>query len=233
MADARAEIAAAARVMHEADGLQGTLEAIARVAREIVPGFEDVGLAVVTKSGAVAGPVTGEPACQLEALQIQLGEGPAPDSRKVVRAVAAGRTVLRQRWPRYGLEAVRLGLCSQLSVGLYERGRALGSISLYSRVREELDPEAEVRAEAFAVHAAIAVSVAEDRQHLDRALVTRSMIGQAIGILMERFDIDAAHAYAHLVRLSNESNVKVREIADRLVHQRDQRVEVPRGPTQP
>jgi GAF domain-containing protein len=233
MGDAGAEIAAAARVMHEATGLPGTLETIATVARQIVPGFEHAGLAVVTKDRVVAGPATGEIACHLDGLQIRLAEGPAPDSRTVVRAIAVGPTILRQRWPKYGVEAARLGLCSQLSVGLYDHGRALGSVSLYSWRREDLDPDAGARAEAFAVHAAIALSAAEDRRHLDRALDSRSMIGQAIGILMERFDIDAAHAYAHLVRLSNESNVKVREIAHALVHQRDQRLDLPRGARRP
>jgi hypothetical protein len=68
-------------------------------------------------------------------------------------------------------------------------------------------------------------TTAENAQ-LQRALETRDMIGQAKGMLMERFHVDAAAAFKLLTRLSQESNVRLAEIARRLV-ELDRPVEAP------
>ena len=48
-------------------------------------------------------------------------------------------------------------------------------------------------------------------------MVTRTVIGQAEGILMERLKINADQAFGALSRLSQHGNVKLREVARRLV----------------
>lgn len=60
-------------------------------------------------------------------------------------------------------------------------------------------------------------ALAEEIQQLQRALETRDIIGQAKGVLMERFDIDAKEAFRLLVRLSQTSNTPVAELADKLI----------------
>lgn len=60
-------------------------------------------------------------------------------------------------------------------------------------------------------------TMAQEIEQLRRALETRDIIGQAKGILMERFDLDAAGAFELLVKLSQTSNTPVAEIADKLV----------------
>jgi ANTAR domain/PAS fold len=59
--------------------------------------------------------------------------------------------------------------------------------------------------------------MAAENAQLQRALETRDTIGQAKGMLMERFHVDAAAAFKLLTRLSQESNVRLAEIARRLV----------------
>lgn len=60
-------------------------------------------------------------------------------------------------------------------------------------------------------------AMADEIQQLQRALETRDIIGQAKGVLMERFDIDATEAFRLLVRLSQNSNTPVAELADKLI----------------
>lgn len=60
-------------------------------------------------------------------------------------------------------------------------------------------------------------AMATENAQLQRALESRDMIGQAKGMLMERFHVDAAAAFKLLTRLSQESNVRLAEIARRLV----------------
>ncbi|HEX5255324.1 MAG TPA: ANTAR domain-containing protein [Mycobacterium sp.] len=60
-------------------------------------------------------------------------------------------------------------------------------------------------------------ALATENTQLMRAIATRDMIGQAKGILMERFNIDADRAFGLLTRLSQETNTRVEEIARNLV----------------
>ncbi len=70
----------------------------------------------------------------------------------------------------------------------------------------------------FAAHAALAYDAARKRSGLARSIATRHLIGQAQGILMERHKITSDRAFALLVRASQDRNVKLRDIAEQLVH---------------
>ena len=61
--------------------------------------------------------------------------------------------------------------------------------------------------------------VARLRDEIDglrEALETRAMIGQALGMFMERYQIDAQHAWALLVRISQQTNTPVRVVAGKM-----------------
>jgi hypothetical protein len=62
-----------------------------------------------------------------------------------------------------------------------------------------------------------AQAMARENEHLRRALESRDIIGQAKGMIMERFDVDAAGAFGLLVRLSQESNTRLEHVAGKLV----------------
>jgi hypothetical protein len=57
----------------------------------------------------------------------------------------------------------------------------------------------------------------EEIETLKEALRTRTIIGQATGMLMRELNLSADAAFAHLVELSSHSNVKIRDIATRMV----------------
>jgi AmiR/NasT family two-component response regulator len=69
----------------------------------------------------------------------------------------------------------------------------------------------------FATHAAIALGHAQERAGLAEGLQTRRVIGQAIGILMTRYEMNEDRAFAFLVRASSHRNIKLRAIAQELV----------------
>jgi AmiR/NasT family two-component response regulator len=68
----------------------------------------------------------------------------------------------------------------------------------------------------FAAHAAIAMAGAQREDQLQRAVHSRDLIGQAKGMLMQRFDIGSQQAFELLSRLSQEDNIKLRAVAERL-----------------
>lgn len=80
--------------------------------------------------------------------------------------------------------------------------------------------ESEEVGQMFAAHAAIAFASAKEEDDLHEALVNRDLIGQAKGILMERYDVPAERAFLILSRLSQETNTKVHVVASELVRTR-------------
>jgi GAF domain-containing protein len=212
-------IAAAARTMHQPQSIEQTLQAIADAARASIPGFDQVGISTVHTSGKVkTRAATGDLVYELDRTQYELGEGPCVDTLREADVVVAPRIEQDRRWPRYVPAAVELGLRSQLAVKLYlDHQGTLGGLNLYSTTSDEVDPEAEATAELFAAHAAIALSHARERETLNEALHSRKVIGQALGILMARYEINEDRAFAFLVRASSNENIKLRDIAQTLV----------------
>jgi AmiR/NasT family two-component response regulator len=105
-----------------------------------------------------------------------------------------------------------------VKLGLDDQG-TLGGVNLYSTLSDDIEPEAESIAELFAIHATSALGAAVKIDQLNQAMHTRKVIGQAMGILMERYDLDEDRAFAFLVRASQTDNLKVRDIAQQLVDQ--------------
>jgi AmiR/NasT family two-component response regulator len=66
-------------------------------------------------------------------------------------------------------------------------------------------------------HSELVINLTETIERLERALETRGVIGQAIGICIERYDITAEQAFQFLTRVSQDHNVKLRDVAARLV----------------
>jgi GAF domain-containing protein len=219
--DLASAITAAARTMHQPRSLAETLQTIAEVARNSIPGFDAVGISTVDRHGnAHTQAKTGDLVDTLDALQYSIGEGPCVDTLHGAEVVAAPSIRHDQRWPRYVPEAVTTGLRSQLAVRLFlDDEGTVGGLNLYSTASDDIDPDAESIAELFAAHAAIALGTAKQRDELNQALTSRKVIGQALGLLMERFSIGEDAAFAFLVRASSTSNTKLRDIAQELVDQ--------------
>jgi GAF domain-containing protein len=216
-------IAAAARALYAGQTLDETLQRIVEVARDSVPGFDQVGISTVDRTGQVVTRATaGDLVLTLDNIQYDLDEGPCVDTLRGSDAVAAPDIGADRRWPRYAPAAVEHGVKSQLAIRLYlEQEGTLGGINFYSTTSSSVDPQAESIAELFATHAAIALGNAREKQTLNDALVTRQVIGQAIGIVMERYQINSERAFEFLVRASSVSNLKLRDVAQELVNQRN------------
>ena len=69
----------------------------------------------------------------------------------------------------------------------------------------------------LASHAAVAFADAQKLDQLNEKAATRDLIGQAKGILMERYKLTGDQAFRVLIRVSQQSNRKLREIADELI----------------
>jgi response regulator NasT len=93
---------------------------------------------------------------------------------------------------------------------------AAGAVALH-RASGPLDAADRTVAEEVALHARVALAAWDATEELERGLAARTLIGQAQGILMERFSLDADRAFQVLRRYSQDGNVKLAEVARRVV----------------
>ncbi len=212
-------IAHAANQMHRAATVDDTLEVIVRSAAEALPTFDHIGVSTVEKSGEIITRAsTSALVLELDGLQYSLREGPCVTSMDGDDVVPAPHIAEDPRWPHYLPGALRHGLRSQLGVRLHlDDHGTIGGLNLYSTTSDEISPDDVVVAAFFATHASLALGKARHVESLNQAVSTRQEVGKAIGILMERYDIDDKAAHAFLWRASSHTNTKVRTIAADLV----------------
>jgi GAF domain-containing protein len=212
-------IAAAARSLNQSRSVDETLQTIAKVMANSVPGFDQIGITTVDKAGRTTTRAhIGKLVHQLDDIQYGMGEGPCVDTLRGDEIVAAPDLRSDQRWPRYVPEAVALGVQSQLALRLHlGDGSTLGGVNLYSTVSPEVSQNARALAGLFAAHSAIALGHVQELTQMSEAMESRKVLGQAIGILMQRYDMNEDRAFAFLVRASNHGNIKLRAVAQELV----------------
>ncbi|MGY1638887.1 GAF and ANTAR domain-containing protein [Geodermatophilus sp. SYSU D00742] len=198
--------------------VQTTLEAITAAAVDAVPGAEDAGISlVVDRSRIEARAPTGERPTALDTLQDRLDQGPCYSAIREDQTVHAPDLVAEDRWPRFAAAASERGVGSMLTVRLHHTaGPTLGALNLYASTPHAFDTDSVTIARVFAVHAALALAAAEREEHLEAALRSRDRIGQAKGILMERYRLTPDQAFAVLASISSHTNRKLRDIADEI-----------------
>ncbi|WP_166375948.1 GAF and ANTAR domain-containing protein [Aeromicrobium phragmitis] len=207
--------------LSELADLDKSLDLVTSSARWLF-GADEVGVTLLKPGGRLetVGP-TAPIAARADGLQHELGEGPCVDAATEARIVRTDDPANDERWPRWGPAIAQLGVRSSISVDLVNRQVRLGALNLYGSRHEQfadVDPE-ELR--TYATHVMAVLGAMHRIESLESALESRTLIGQAEGILMERFSIDAVTAFAVLRRASQHSNVKVRDLAEQLVHRGD------------
>jgi GAF domain-containing protein len=158
---------------------------------------------------------------KLDAMQMEVGEGPDVSVLENRLGVIVSDTKTETRWPRWAARVYDSGIRSLISVRMYTDAETIGTLNAYSRHADAFDVDDQAVAHVLARHAAVALGNARKIENLWMAVDARKRIGQAQGILMERFDLTADQAFAVLLRYSQDNNVKLRTVADRLVETRE------------
>jgi GAF domain-containing protein len=211
-------LARASESMNESHSFAETLDAIVHATRASLPEFPHVSISVKRRDGTFeTASGTDQLVWELDAVQYNLGEGPCVQAVEHEPVVVVRHLRHEQRWPGYVAAAVARGVRSQVAVRLFASNRHIAGLNLYSTEHDEVDQIAAETAQLFATHAAIILGHAQQEDQLNRALASRKVIGQAIGILMERYRIDADRAFQFLLRASSSSNIKLRDVADEIV----------------
>jgi GAF domain-containing protein len=119
--------------------------------------------------------------------------------------------------PDYSEIAIDEGVLSMLSVPLAHATQPLGAISMYFRLPQDLGRDVVEQAETFATHVSVVLGSMREEAQLRVAVLSKHLIGQAQGILMERYDLTSSQAFGVLRRYSQTANRKLREVAEQVV----------------
>lgn len=159
---------------------------------------------------------------RVDHLQYELAEGPCRDTSWQGDTMLSADIATDARWPIWGPKAAALGITSALAVELSSRDdRRLGAVNLYWEQSRSFGRDDVAFAHVFTRHAAVALSASLQEAHLNVAMDGRKRIGQAQGILMERFGLDADRAFEVLRRYSQDHNLKLRDVAEQLITTRE------------
>jgi len=204
-----------ARGLQDVHGdVEATLQLITSTTVASVPGADHCTISYVTGRRRVEPRAsTGEVAAAVDEAQDRLQEGPCLDAVWKQKTVRIDDMREERRWPAFAAEAAGLGALSSLSVQLFVEADDLGALNIYAEQPHAFGEESEDVALVLAAHAAVAIAGARHESHLNLAVSSRDVIGQAKGILMERYKLTSDQAFALLARTSQASNRKLGDIA--------------------
>jgi GAF domain-containing protein len=207
-----------ARSLHDEKGVEGTLDAIVRSAADTVPGAEEASISEVCRRRAVRTAAATDPLARaVDLAQYETGQGPCLDSLYEQQTLRLSDICGEPRWPDFCARAGELGVRSMLAVQLYVEGDNLGALNLHSRRVDAFSDESEQVALMFAAHAAVAMAGARRQEQMCTAVDSRDLIGQAKGILIERYKISSLEAFRLLTVTSQTTNTKLYDVAEFLV----------------
>jgi GAF domain-containing protein len=225
-----AAVSALAQFLVADVSLGETLQRVADISQHAVPAARFVGISMLDGEGEAATAIFTDPTSpEIDQAQYQTGSGPCLDAWRQGRNVRIFDTASANDYPEFSRAAAAHGIRSTLSLPLLTAGRSLGAVNLYagevdgfSADDEDLLGELIVPAAAVLANAAAYWGAHELSETLRAAMATRAVIEQAKGILMARTPgVGADGAFELLVRASQRENVKLRDIAARIVAAND------------
>ena len=211
-------------VLLATDTLQEFLDEVAdRAATEVSPGLS-CGLTVRSDGRPLTIASSDGYANKLDQLQYRLDQGPCLTTLRTGKVVLDDGTDAGERWPLYRLQGEAAGLGVSLSVPVSHGAHVLAALNLYSHASRSFSPVERDRARGFADRAAGGVAIAlkmarraELTDDLQAALSGRAVIDQALGIIMVQRRCSADEAFGVLREVSQTGNLKLREVAARLI----------------
>jgi GAF domain-containing protein len=202
--------------------LQRSVEQVTRA----IPGADMASVSVLRDDSATAETVasSSERVWAIDDDQYAAGDGPCLEAARTGRVVRVGMEQAAERWPEFARSARAAGAASYLSAPLHVDEEFAGSLNLYSEQAHGFGDVDEALLRLYTTTAAAAIAntrrYAQARSlaaQLGQALDSRAVIDQALGIVMATHGIDAQQAFELLTKESQNTNVKLREVAARLV----------------
>ena len=196
-------------------GIEEMLTKLTSASVALVPGAEFANISLISNGRLRSIAATSESIALLDGIQQAAGQGPCLDAVHTQNPIRCSDLRTDLRWPQFARAATTAGVHCVMSCPLDTPGGA--TLTLFGSQPRAFGRGSAAIAAMLADHAAIALFTAEHQRQFRAALATRDIIGQAKGMLMERFGVDSARAFAMLKQMSHQTDKPVRQLAARLV----------------
>ena len=200
------------------------LSRVSELAKQTVPGAAEVSVTLLQDGTATTAAFTGDLALRLDEKQYDAGYGPCLDAAQGGGTLVISDMKTEERWPEYTPRAVEYGALSSVSVSLGEQQAVTGALNVYGDKPQSFPDAAVELVETFAEYASVALanarlyeSTAALAAQMEEAMSSRAVIEQAKGLLVGQTGCTPARAFDMLSKASQDSNRKLRDIAQSIV----------------
>jgi GAF domain-containing protein len=204
--------------------LEDVLQRTCEIAKSTIPGAHEVSVTLIDQAAPRTVAFSGELALRVDESQYAAGYGPCLDAARLGVPIVVADLHHEDRWPDYVPAALESGVRASVSVPLRVDDNLIGALNVYSPEAKSLDAKAERTAVELAQHAGAVLTNANNyyratslAEQMQTAMQSRAVIEQAKGILMAQRRCGPEEAFDLLVRLSQESRNKLRDVAQGLV----------------
>lgn len=219
----------ASRLLEEQPQEDARLRLGVQLATERVSGCDHASVTLVDRQDVRTAAANSRVGEHGDRLQYECGEGPCLEAARVPSPVLSQDLRLEDRWPRWSPRVVaEVGVRSVLSLPLYTSRRSFGSLNLYAHEAGCYHGGDVAVAEDVAAQLAVALAAGREIEQRSTAMSSRTVIGQAQGLLMERFALEPDQAFGYLRQVSQHQNRKLVDVASELVRTRVLPAEPPR-----
>ncbi len=217
-------LAALSRFLVGDSTVEESLRQVCDLTIEALPTADLVGITMMVEGRERTAVFTEGAAPEIDQAQYDAGEGPCLDAFRQHQAFVIDSTREDGPWPKFRQAAAGYGIGSTMSLPMLVGERAVGAMNLYSYAEHSFGDNEVAYGHPFASHAAVVLANAQTywdartlSERLGEAMKSRAVIEQAKGILMARQRCNEDDAFELLVRASQRENVKLRDVARRIV----------------
>jgi len=192
-----------------------------------IPGSQYAGVTVTRNGKHIDTPATTHKwPLLLDEIQQRHREGPCLTAAWEEKTVHLANMETDERFPLYARDAlVETPIRSVMAFQLWIAGETMGALNVYAETANAFSEETRAIGLVFAAHSSVAWNAARRDEQFKKALSSRDVIGQAKGMLMERYGVNAIQAFDLLRKLSQDSNTPLISIATDLVEKQQSAIE--------
>ncbi|MGW7681745.1 GAF and ANTAR domain-containing protein [Kribbella sp. NPDC054772] len=204
--------------LESVEGLEATAETIGRYAVQVLDLCEHAGISVVAPDGGIEVAHATDPiVAYVLNWQLEVGDGPMLHAVTSAVAVHVADPATDTRWPLWSRLVAEHPINAMLHVPLATGPFPIGALSLYHDKPHAFGHEDEEIAHILASHASIAIADVRHKAYLIQAMDTRKLVGQAIGILMERNDLTSDQASDVMRRYAQDAHLEPSATAQKII----------------
>jgi GAF domain-containing protein len=184
-----------------------------------IPGAQYAGVSVTRNAKHVDTPAaTHKWPILLDEIQQRHREGPCLTAAWEEKTIHVADLETDDRFPLYRRDVLeQTPIRSIMAFQLFIADETMGALNVYAEQPHAFGLQTRVIGAIFAAHSSVVWNAARRDEQFQRALASRDVIGQAKGMIMERYGVDAVQAFELLRKLSQDSNVPLIQIATELV----------------